>query len=111
MPTVRHDAFFRQHPVFTGEELAEHLSSTGRVGARTQESLLAYHTKRGRLVRVRRGLFAVIPPGADPNSYPVDPYRIASKLTPGRRPLPPHGPKARDSVSSLVLRNALMSLA
>ena len=82
MPTVRHDAFFRQHPVFTGEELAEHLSFAGRAGARTQESLLAYHTKRGRLVRVRRWLFAVIPPGADPNSYPVDPYLIASKLTP-----------------------------
>ena len=81
MPTLRHDAFFRQHPVFTGEELAEHLSSSGRVGARTQEALLAYHTKRGRLVRVRRGLFAVVPPGADRDSYPVDPYLIASKLT------------------------------
>ena len=82
MPTFRHDAFFRQHPVFTGEELAEHLSSSGRVGARTQESLLAYHTKNGRLVRVRRGLYAVIPPGADRDTYPVDPYLIASRLTP-----------------------------
>ena len=81
MPTVRHDAFFRQRPVFTGEELAEHLSSSGRVGARTQESLLAYHTKNGRLVRVRRGLYAVIPPGADRDTYPVDPYLIASRLT------------------------------
>ena len=82
MPAVKHDAFFRRHPVFTGEELAEHLSSGGEKGARTQESLVAYHTGTGRLVRVRRGLFAVIPPGADGDSYPIDPFLIASRLTP-----------------------------
>ncbi len=64
MPAVKHDAFFRRHPVFSGEELAEHLASGGETGARTQESLVAYHTKTGRLVRVRRGLFAVVPYGA-----------------------------------------------
>ena len=31
---------------------------------------------------MRRGLYAVIPPGADPGSYPVDPYLVAAKLTP-----------------------------
>ncbi len=82
MPTVRHDAFFRRHPVFTGEELADHLSSRGQVGERTQESLVAYHIRTGRLVRVRRGLFAVIPPGDDSVTYPIDPYLIVSRLTP-----------------------------
>ena len=82
MPTTKHGTFFRRHPVFTGEELAEHLSTSGRAGARTQESLVAYHTKTGRLVRVRRGLFAVIPPEADSNTYPIDPYLISSRLTP-----------------------------
>ena len=82
MPAVKHDVFFRRHPVFTGEELAEHLSSGGEKGARTQESLVAYHTGTGRLVRVRRGLFAVIPPGADGDSYPIDPFLTASRLTP-----------------------------
>ena len=62
--------------------MAAHLSSSGSAGARTQESLLAYHTKTGRLVRVRRGLYAVVPPGADRDAYPVDPYLIASRLTP-----------------------------
>ena len=81
MPTVKHDAFFRRHPVFTGEELAEHLNSGGEKGPRTQESLVAYHTGTGRLVRVRRGLFAVIPPGADSDTYPIDPFLIASRLT------------------------------
>ena len=82
MPTIKHDTFFRRQPVFTGEELAEHLSTSGHAGARTQESLVAYHTRTGRIVRVRRGLFAVIPPEADSNTYPIDPYLIASRLTP-----------------------------
>ena len=81
MPAVKHEAFFRRHPVFTGEELAAHLSSNGDGGTRTQESLLAYHTSAGRLLRVRRGLFVVIPPGADGETYPVDPYLVAAKLT------------------------------
>ncbi len=79
---MKHDEFFRKHPVFTGEELAKHLSSHGGVGARAQEALLAYHQKVGRVVRVRRGLYAVIPAGADKDSYPVDPFLVAAKLTP-----------------------------
>ncbi len=43
---------------------------------------MAYYTKTGRVIRVRRGLYAVVPPGAEPNVYPVDPYLIAGKLTP-----------------------------
>ena len=78
---MKHDAFFRRHPVFRGEELADHLTAGGRVGKRMQESLLAYHTRTGRLVRVRRGLFAVIPPGADGDTHPVDPYLVTSRLT------------------------------
>ncbi len=34
------------------------------------------------MVRVRRGLFAVIPTGADSDNYPIDPFLVASKLTP-----------------------------
>jgi len=79
---MKHDEFFRKHPVFTGEELANHLSSHGEVGGRAQEALLAYHQKAGRVVRVRRGLYAVIPAGADTDSYPVDPFLVAAKLTP-----------------------------
>ena len=87
MPTVRHEAFFRRHPVFTGDEFAEHLSSRGQDGGRTKESILAYHTKTGRIVRIRRGLYAVIPLESDSDSYPIDPYLITSRL-------------ARDSVLS-----------
>jgi len=79
---VKHDEFFRKHPVFTGEELARHLSSHGEVGERAAEALLAYYQKAGRVVRIRRGLYAVIPSGADRDSYPVDVFLVAAKLTP-----------------------------
>lgn len=78
---MKHDEFFRKHPVFTGKELTSHLSSLGTVGRRAQEAVLAYYQKTGRLVRVRRGLLAVVPPGADPDSYPVDPFLVAAKVT------------------------------
>lgn len=81
MPVVKYEAFFRRHPVFTGEELAAYLTSRGEVGTRGQEALLAYYTKTRRVVRVRRGLYAVVPPGANPNAYPIDPYLVAAKLT------------------------------
>ena len=77
---MRHEAFFRSHPVFTGDEFAEHLSFGGKDGTRTKESILAYHTKTGRIVRIRRGLYAVVPPGSHGDSFPVDPYLIASRL-------------------------------
>ena len=79
---MKHAEFFRTHPIFSGDELTEHLSSHGVVGSRTQEALLAYHQKAGRIVRIRRGLYAGIPSGADAESYPIDLFLVASKLTP-----------------------------
>ena len=82
MPLVKHDNFFRQHPVFTGDELAGHLARIGSDGMRTQERVLGYHTKSGRLRRIRQGMYAVIPSGADGDTYPVDPFLVAARLTP-----------------------------
>ncbi|HOC47078.1 MAG TPA: type IV toxin-antitoxin system AbiEi family antitoxin domain-containing protein, partial [Syntrophorhabdaceae bacterium] len=73
--------FFNRHPVFTGGELAAFLASEGPRNVRTQEALLLYHVKSGRLLRVRRGLYAVVPPGASAESYPVDPFLLTSRLT------------------------------
>jgi predicted transcriptional regulator of viral defense system len=78
---MKHEEFFRKHPVFTGDELARQLSSHDELGGRAQETLLAYHQKAGHIVRVRRGLYAVIPAGAYAHAFPVDPFLIASKLT------------------------------
>jgi predicted transcriptional regulator of viral defense system len=73
--------FFRTHPVFTVEDFAGSLSSDGTHNLRTQESLLSYHVKAGNILRVRRGLYAVVPPGASAETYPVDPYLVASRLS------------------------------
>lgn len=78
---MKPDKFFHENPVFTSEEFARYLVNRGEVGARTQEALLAYYKKTGRIIRVRRGLYAVIPPWADPDSYPVDPFLVAAQLT------------------------------
>lgn len=78
---MKHKEFFRKHPVFTGKELDRHLSAMGEIGPRTRESLLDYHRKTGHIILIRRGLYAVIPSGADPDSYPVDPFLVAAKLT------------------------------
>jgi hypothetical protein len=43
---MKHEVFFRKHPVFTGEELAEHLSTSGKVGSRTQEALLCIPARK-----------------------------------------------------------------
>jgi len=72
--------FFRKHRVFTSQEYNDFLKKTGRTGARTQEALLAYHIKVGHLIHLKRGLYAVVTPGAAPASFIADPYLIASKL-------------------------------
>jgi len=72
--------FLGRHPVFTTAEFASYLD-THRPGAtKTVESLLRYYTRRGRLIRIRRGLYAVVPRGFDPGAYHIDPYLIAAKM-------------------------------
>ncbi len=78
---MKHETFFRKHPVFTGEEFNDHLTRLGKTGPRTRESLLNYHRTTGHVILIRRGVYAVIPIGADPESYPVDPVLVAAKLT------------------------------
>jgi len=73
--------FFRTHPVFSVEEFAGFLSSDGTHNVRTQESLLAYHVKAGNIVRVRRGLYASVPPGASPENFPIDPFLLAARIS------------------------------
>jgi predicted transcriptional regulator of viral defense system len=73
--------FFSQHAVFTVEELDRFLSAKGPRRPNTRKALLTYYRKQGRIVSVRRGLYAVVPPGSSPESSPVDPYLVAAKMT------------------------------
>jgi len=72
--------FFSLNPVFTRTEFAVSTADGKTGGGRTVDSLLAYHVRRGRLKRLRRGLYAVIGAGATPDSQPVDPHLVAAKL-------------------------------
>jgi len=71
--------FFVRHPVFSVPELEEFLHERGSSNRWTRKALLSHHRRRGHLLLVRRGLYAVVPPGATPETCPVDPYLLAAK--------------------------------
>lgn len=73
--------FFDKHHVFTVSEFSEYLSKRGPRGRWNRKKLLDHHRKHGRIVPVRRGLYAAVAPGANPECSPVDPYLIAAKMT------------------------------
>ena len=72
--------YFETHPVFTHAEFLAAHTANGR-SPHTSNNLLAKHLASGRLVRVRRGLYAMVPRGSDPKLAAVDPYLIASHLS------------------------------
>jgi predicted transcriptional regulator of viral defense system len=77
---MRSTDFFSTHPVFTHEEyLAAHGHGRER-SPRTVDSLLARHVEAGHLLRVRRGLYAVVPAGTSVDDFQADPFLVASKL-------------------------------
>lgn len=69
--------FLAKHPVFRVDELSELGKNTNRW---TVKATLAYHRKQGHVLLVRRGLYAAVPRGASPDTCPVDPYLLASKM-------------------------------
>ena len=73
--------FFSQHVVFTLEELDVFLAEKDSSNRRTRNALLAYHRQQGHIVSVRRGLYAVVPPGMSPDTSPIDPYLLAAKMS------------------------------
>ena len=78
---MRSNDFFADHPLFTHEEFVDARAPRGAT-RHTSDTLLAKHVAAGRIVRVRRGLYAVVPRGVEPARNPVDPYLLATKLTP-----------------------------
>jgi predicted transcriptional regulator of viral defense system len=79
---MRSADFFATHPVFThGEYLAARGSRSDR-SPRTTDSLLTRHAAAGKILHVRRGLYAAVPPGASPDTFQVDPFLLATRLAP-----------------------------
>lgn len=74
------DAFFYANPVFRIEEFARLKNEKGEVSsARAIYKVLHYYIKKGRLINVRRGIYAVVAPGIQPEQVLIDPYLLASK--------------------------------
>ena len=72
--------FFPLHPVFTRETLVNHLASApgGAPRPGTVRALLRYHQGTGRILAVRRGLYATVAPGSTPATTPVDAYLVGA---------------------------------
>jgi predicted transcriptional regulator of viral defense system len=77
--------FFAQHQVFTRDILVRHLAESPGGGPKpgTVRALLRYHQGTGRILAVRRGLFASVPPGSKPETAPVDAYLLGALGCPG----------------------------
>lgn len=73
--------FLLRHTVFTVDELDRFLSTRGSGKPNTRKSLLTYYRNQGRIIPVRRGLYATVPLGSDPESTVVDPYLVAAKMS------------------------------
>lgn len=82
-PQMNSAHFFTTHPVFTRDDYVKSPQS-GREprNERTADSLLRKHAASGRIVRIRRGLYASVPAGVDPETFEPDPYLVASKVAP-----------------------------
>lgn len=72
-------SFFATHPVFTREQFLAAIEASDAQGRRA-EFLLRHHSAAGRIVRVRRGLYATVPAGTDPGAVVVDPFLLATAL-------------------------------
>ena len=71
--------FFASHPVFTHGEFVRAHTGQGR-SEHTSNAVLAQYVASGKLVRVRKGLYATVPPGVASESAQPDPYLVATKL-------------------------------
>jgi predicted transcriptional regulator of viral defense system len=74
--------YFERHPVFRFDDFAAAHAADGRRSRQTTASVLKQHVAAGRLLHLRRGLYASVPRGADPERHPVDPYLLATQLAP-----------------------------
>lgn len=74
--------YFDRHPVFRFDDFAAVHAADGRRSRQTTASVLKQHVASGRLLHLRRGLYATVPRGTDPERYQVDPYLLATQLSP-----------------------------
>jgi predicted transcriptional regulator of viral defense system len=79
--------FLQTHQIFTTAELIDGLSNSAQEykavsDPQARKSLLSYHVAKGHLLSIRRGIYWTVPPGMSPDTCPVDPFLVASRLAP-----------------------------
>ncbi len=79
---MRSQDFFATHPVFTHDEYRAAHGSRGDRSPRTADSLLTRYLTAGRILHVRRGLYATVPAGTAADALQADPFLLATKLAP-----------------------------
>src|SRR5262245_51989773 len=77
---MRSADFFANHPVFTHEDYLAARGVRGNRSPRTTDSLLTQYVAAGKLLHVRRGIYASVPAGAASETFQLDPFLLATKL-------------------------------
>lgn len=73
--------FFQTHPVFRRDELVRFLEKRGgSTNPSSVNSLLTYHRNQGRVIRIRRKLYASVPPELDEETFQPDRYLVGAHL-------------------------------
>jgi predicted transcriptional regulator of viral defense system len=80
MTTSQSAEFFATHPIFTHEEYLRVIGAAR--SPRSADSALNRQVAAGKIVHVRRGIYATVPPGIGPESFELDPFLLATKLAP-----------------------------
>ncbi len=72
--------FLIRHPVFTRKRFEAFVREKGSKRKNTLKQILHYHQKQGRIINVKRNLYAAVPPGRNPEQYPVDSFLLAGHM-------------------------------
>jgi len=74
--------FFYEHPVFRHEEFVAWKTQQKSLKALSINTALQHYIKVGRIINIRRGLYAVIPPNQTAEIATIDTYLVAAKAAP-----------------------------
>lgn len=72
--------FLNRHAVFTHDEFVNVPQGRHSDNPNTLKATLAYYKNSGKILALRRGLYAVVPPDTNPQSLVPDPYLVAGKM-------------------------------
>jgi predicted transcriptional regulator of viral defense system len=74
------ESFFYSHPIFRFEQFAAYKAEQGETKKENIHQLLHYYARKGRIVSIRRGLIAVVPPNQSVEEINIDPYALAGSV-------------------------------